>query len=79
MDATTTSAMQMKCWEISKDKMQFLIQIYDRKTECIATEISFEVNQVAELPPLLGLKDFNPMATYELDGSDIQRINDHFD
>lgn len=57
--------------------MQFLIQIYDKETECITTEVPFEVNAVEALLSLLGLEDFNPQTIYELESSDIQRINDH--
>lgn len=58
--------------------MQFLIQIFDKETECIATEVAVEVNQVAELLPLLGLKEFQPHAIYELERRDIQCINERF-
>jgi hypothetical protein len=58
--------------------MQFLIEVYDQETECIAKEICFEVASDTELLPMIGLEEFHPQATYELDGRDIQRINGHF-
>lgn len=58
--------------------MQFLIEQYDQETGCIVNEICFDVASIDDLLPLIGLKEFHPQATYELEGADIQRINSHF-
>lgn len=58
--------------------MRLIVEIYDEETECIATVVCFEVNQIEELLPLLCLEEFYPQATYELERSDIQRINERF-
>ena len=57
---------------------KFVVEVYDSSTECIATEVSFEVSNLAEFAAELGLTNVEPHATYDLDDEDIKRINKSF-
>lgn len=58
--------------------MQFVVEIYDPATECIAAEVLIEGERVQEIPGVLGWTDFDANATHHLDEKDILCINEHF-
>lgn len=58
--------------------MQFVVEIYDPVTECIAAEVLIEGNEIQELLGVLGWTDFDANASHDLDEKDIRRINEHF-
>ena len=57
--------------------MQFVAEIYDPLTECIADEVLIKINEIQELLDVLGWTDFDANASYDLDQKDIRRINEH--
>ena len=58
--------------------LQFVIEIYDPETECVANQIGIETKDVHELSEVLGIPDMQTHETYELDASDLARINDRY-
>jgi hypothetical protein len=62
------------------DPQRFVLEAIDRVTECVAFDAVFEVEELRELCAHLQIaaSDFDPLAEYELDESDVGRITKFF-
>jgi hypothetical protein len=55
---------------------RFVVEIYDTDTECIASEIGFEVADMKDLLAILRIDDFEMHAGYHLEAEDMAALNE---
>ena len=57
--------------------MQLVLEVIDPDTECVRSQVSLEVSDVAELNVLLGTENFDPHLVYSLSQEQIVRLAKH--
>jgi hypothetical protein len=57
------------------DERRFVIEVYDPETECIASDIGFEVEDVQELLALLDIEGFEMYHWYDLEADHLTALN----